>query len=453
MQTRRDQLHAYRFMTRRAMSALVTGEPDTVEPPMRRLTITTLSGVMIAIVVAAVFAIVGLLKGGGSDDWKSEGAVVMEEDTGALFVNLDGELYPALNYASAILASGATGPVEIQRVSREDLASEPRGQLIGIPGLPNLMPTAEELVRGPISACSVARTEGVDTTVEVDVEIGSRPAAVLSPEQALYVESFAGKRFLLQRGERMPVSATAESALQIREEPIRVGNAFLTAVPMGPSLATPTVPGQGQRVTLAGQRLWVGQVVAVDDGTFRVVLPDGVAPVSDVQAKLLRTARLDGQRREPVTMPLSEVLDLPEADGLGTVMSGLPETMPTLSSDDQSAGGACAVFSADSAAPEFALPDDAAASAAPTSESESSRLGRADSVVLEPGAGLVAKDANAATVYFIGEPGEAFPAKSMAVLAGFGYGAVEPVILPAELLEILPVGGAFDPAAALTSPR
>ena len=36
MQSRRDQLQAYRFVTRRIVSAMLSGEPETTERPMRR---------------------------------------------------------------------------------------------------------------------------------------------------------------------------------------------------------------------------------------------------------------------------------------------------------------------------------------------------------------------------------------------------------------------------------
>ncbi len=66
MPTRRDQLHAYRFEQRRAVAALVTGEPNAREAPLRRLTLATLSGIVIAAVVAAGFAVLGLLNPPGA---------------------------------------------------------------------------------------------------------------------------------------------------------------------------------------------------------------------------------------------------------------------------------------------------------------------------------------------------------------------------------------------------
>lgn len=447
MQTRRDQLHAYRFMTRRAMSSLVTGEPDAVEPPMRRLTIITISGIMVAIVVAAVFAVIGLLRGGGGDLWRNEGSVVLEAETGARYVNIGGTLYPVLNFSSAVLASGAGNAVELQEVSRSDLASAERGDLIGIPGLPDSVPDAEDLVRGPVSVCSQPQSEGLETLAEVVVEVGETEAEPVPATDGLYVESFDGDRFLLVGGERLPVARSVEAALQISEAPVPVGSAFLTAMPMGASLETPSLEAQGQSVDVGGRSMLVGQVIEVNDGTFRVVLADGVTRVSDVQAKLLRTAELAGQRREPVQMELSDALGLREGSGLGDVMAGLPSVMPALGS--QSATAVCAVFSEGEDRPALALPD--VEGPAPTGESRTSRAGGADRVELSPGTAMLAATPTAKAVYLIAAPGNLYAAANLSVLAGFGYGDVEPVMVPEELLAILPEGPAMDPAKARTA--
>src|SRR5438874_8458277 len=104
MQSRRDQLHAYRFLTRRAVSAVVTGDPDVAESPMRRLSLTTISGVMIAIVVAAGAYVVGLLKPGSTNGWKNPGTIIVERETGARYIlDSHGKLVPTLNYPSAVL--------------------------------------------------------------------------------------------------------------------------------------------------------------------------------------------------------------------------------------------------------------------------------------------------------------------------------------------------------------
>ena len=141
MQTRRDQLQAYRFQNRRALAALVTGEPNVVEPPMRRLTVVTVSGIMIAILVAVVFALLGMFSPDTGDSWKQAGAIIVERETGATYVIPgDGKLHPVINYASAALAVGANQTPHVVTVDRADIKNAPRGFAIGIRGLPDSLP-------------------------------------------------------------------------------------------------------------------------------------------------------------------------------------------------------------------------------------------------------------------------------------------------------------------------
>jgi len=430
------------------MSALVTGEPDMVEPPMRRLTLTTISGVMIAILVAAVFAVVGLLKGGGGDGWRTEGALVVEEGTGARYVNVDGTLHPVLNYASGVLATGATEPVAAQEVSRSDLRSTARGALVGVPGLPDTMPEAEDLLEGPVTVCSTPRTDGIDVRAHVSVTLGSSPAALLDADEGVYVRDVDGETSLLLEGRRMAVARDVEAALQIDQTPTTVGTAFLDALPQGPAFASPRLPQMGRQVTLGGTTARIGQVVEVDDGTFRVVLGDGLARISDVQAKLLRAARLYGLRRAPLRLSLAEVLDAGEGRGLGEAMAGLPTEMPRLASAERTAAGVCAVQQAGGGPARFAAPEQDDVDGPATTESPTSAGGRADEVSVPPGAGMLAGSSRARGAYYIGAPGLVYAAASVEALGGFGYARVEPVVLPEELLSILPAGPAMDPRAA-----
>ena len=62
VQTRADLLQAHRFQVRRAVAALVTGRPNVAEPPIRRLTVITISAIVIAILVAVGFALFGVLR-------------------------------------------------------------------------------------------------------------------------------------------------------------------------------------------------------------------------------------------------------------------------------------------------------------------------------------------------------------------------------------------------------
>ena len=179
MQTRRDQLQAYRFLTRRALAALVTGEPNTVEPPMRRLTLTTVSGIMIAAVVAAGFAFVGLVHPSVGDKWRKQGAIIVERETGARYVLLKNVLHPVLNYSSAVLAVSGSGGAnaDVVLVDRAELNGTTRGPAIGIAGIPDSLPSAANLVSSPWTACSRQQADAQGSiTARVSLYAGSDPA-------------------------------------------------------------------------------------------------------------------------------------------------------------------------------------------------------------------------------------------------------------------------------------
>ena len=109
MQTRREQVRAYRFVTRRVVSALLSGEPETTDLPMRRLSIAIFGSAMLAIIVFAGIGAYALLKSGHGQP--TDSALIIERETGARFVYLDDHLlYPVRNYASARLLLGKPDP-------------------------------------------------------------------------------------------------------------------------------------------------------------------------------------------------------------------------------------------------------------------------------------------------------------------------------------------------------
>jgi hypothetical protein len=110
MATRRDQLHSYQFMSQRVISAFVMRETDPAQSPLRRGIGALFGGLMIAILIAAGFGVYGIITKNGTDTWKADGSVVVEQETGASFVYLNGKLNPALNFASAKLAAGRPNP-------------------------------------------------------------------------------------------------------------------------------------------------------------------------------------------------------------------------------------------------------------------------------------------------------------------------------------------------------
>src|SRR5689334_1056439 len=103
MASRRDQLQSYQFLTQRVISAFVMRETDPAQSPLRRGIGAVFAGLMIAVMVGAGFGVYGLLTKIGSNNWKANGAIVVEKETGATYVYNGGELHPMLNFTSALL--------------------------------------------------------------------------------------------------------------------------------------------------------------------------------------------------------------------------------------------------------------------------------------------------------------------------------------------------------------
>lgn len=463
MQTRRDQLHAYRFQMRRALAALVTGEPDVVEPPMRRLTVTTISGIMVAILVAAGFALVGLIKPGAGDKWREAGTVIVERETGARYVLLDDVLHPVLNYSSAVLALGGQQRAHVTLVGRSDLKHVKRGPAIGIDGIPDSLPSAGHLVRGPWTVCSRLQAgPAAELAAQVSLTVGQDVAAhATATGRAVPVTSTDGKQaYLLWQGLRMQVaSADVATSLGIQgAAPLVVGTAFLGAVPQGAALRTPDIPHAGlvSAAVGAGHGV-VGQLLHVTDNNgFFVVLDDGVAPVNEVQTALLRTLTVGTPQRHLAPVDISEdvALGLPQSRATWAAVAhqfdGLPQRIPQVDGSAEQSGGLCAVYPAGGTEPSFTVPPSRLPSfpGSTVTESDRSRQGQADLVTLTPGSAALVRAPNAATAFLVAEPGLKYATASADALNGFGYGGVQPGALPAQVLLLIPTGPALDPTSA-----
>jgi len=133
MQTRRDQLQAYRFVTRRIVSAMLSGEPETTERPMRRFGLAVFGSAMLAAIIFAGVGVYGFIFPSGAK--LNDPSIIIEKESGARFVYVDGQLHRVLNFTSARLLIGAETP-EIKTVSAQSLSAYPRGPRSGSPTCP-----------------------------------------------------------------------------------------------------------------------------------------------------------------------------------------------------------------------------------------------------------------------------------------------------------------------------
>ncbi|MBO0870872.1 MAG: type VII secretion protein EccB, partial [Micromonosporaceae bacterium] len=301
MRSRREQMHAYRFLVRRIVSGLLSGEPETTELPMRRFAVGFSCSALVAAIVFAGLGIWGLLHPAGVHP--TENVIIVERETGAKYVYLQGELHPILNWTSALLIVKQAQP-PVQTMSQVSLRDVPRGEPVGIVGAPDTLPPATALVDLPWGVCGAPRSIGSAVWSTV-VLVGSTPAGghLLGSNEALLVTAAdaGGARFVLLAGHRLRVpNAGVLAALGwVGATPTSVGEALLDALPPGPDLAPPVVPGAGQPAvpTVGGKSTRVGQLFALA-GQRYVMLRQGLVPVGQVSGLLLAAS---GQRVTPIS--------------------------------------------------------------------------------------------------------------------------------------------------------
>jgi type VII secretion protein EccB len=445
MQSRRDLFHAHRLMTQRASLALLRGEPDIPDQPLRRLNVAAFCSLLVTVIAAVLFFIWGLLGHGGAVLQDQGGTLAIDSGSGQAYVFCENgrDLCPAINYASARLALQSL-PVNQVTVNQSALAKYPRGPEIGIPGLPPL-PDASMLVTQPWSVCTQTSVVGLKTTTTVagGTQTGGSPLG----RSALPAAAADGKDWLIWDGQRMAVQPAVLRDLT-GTQPVTVPSAWLDALPQGPAFAAPPIIGRGATVTgPAGVPVKVGKVytVTVAGATqYYVMLSTGLARISATQEALLgfepgaSVARLAASH---VTGHMSATV---------VPSGGLPATVPAFVSASPSAP-LCAVYSGRSGGltPQVETGGQVPSGAAPTNFP-----GGADQVALPPGTGALVADApgpgqaTGAVSYFLVTGARRYALASTEVASLLGYTLSQAVVLPAGVVDLIPVGPALDPAQA-----
>ena len=475
MQTRRDQLQAYRFVTRRVMAALLHGEPDTPESPMRKLVVATFSGVMVAVLTVAAFGVWGLLKpGGGTQSIEEPGTLIIEKGTGTRYVfnPQDHMLHPMLNYTSARLYLNSDTITE-RTVSRESLSRYRRGVTLGIPGAPESLPDATALVTRPWSVCSrMERTSGGAPRSTVTLLAGRDPGGTeIGKDEAVVVRAGVDQYWVIWHNQRLLADATTIKVFNLAQEP-PVGPAWLNALPVGPNFKPPRAPGLGTPAgfQLNGVTPLVGQVYAstiVSGGKkYYLVLANGLAPIWETEVALLfgdSSTRRAYPGKEPAALTVDPASANSNLSDTAVSNNALPHTLPTpanLSEGDSTT--LCATYPDPKNKPDQVRVTQGGDIPA-LSDQESGAVGTGagagsvDQVLLPPGAGALVglvpgthQLDRVQTYYLITEQGERFPFRSADLVARLGYDTSAAVPMTSSLLGLIPEGPILDTAAAGT---
>jgi type VII secretion protein EccB len=437
MASRQDQLHSYQFVVQRVVSALVMRDTDPAQPPFRRVAGATLVGALIAALGVGGAAALGAVRPGSSGKWRNDKAIIVERESGALFVYRDEVLHPVLNQASALLILDSAGAPTVV-VPRSALTGAPRGETLGIPGAPTSLPPAAGLRKGAWTVCSTrdGSVLFVGGGPSGGTPMSEKGLLVTDPQQRPYLV-WHGHKHLIRRPE-----AVLPALVWSGRPAVAVAPALLNALPSGTDLVTPAVPERGKAVP-AGT---IGQVYSVDSSPGRqyfVVTADGLASLTQMQAALLLAV--------PETAPLSTLSAAqfsqlvtgdavqpfaPDPGGAAALPAVTPEVFE---------GRADVVCTAEAVTIGANPPDLSRALRTASATADGAVL--ADRVVVPPGSGALVRT-ETGVVSLVTDLGRRHAVPVPDALAALGYSGQEPVAVPSQVVALLPGGPALDPAAA-----
>ncbi|AXO32877.1 type VII secretion protein EccB [Micromonospora sp. B006] len=463
MRTRRDQVQAYRFVTRRIVSALLSGDPETNDLPMRRLGMAVFGSVIAAAVVLGGVGAYGQLTSNSAP--LEPNTLVIERETGATYYfGEDRVLRPTLNYASArlIVNDAAATPRTMSQASIKD---RPRGRLVGIVGAPDDLPDRKSLVGLPWSVCDVPDPNDTQRSTTHLVIDRTLPGGTALTDRAVVVRT-GEARYLLTGGSRLRVAGDDQALVALKMAGVTnltVGQQLLNAVPVGPVLRKPTIDGDGgpSGLAVAGRPARIGQVYQAA-GQYYVLTRQGLATVREVTALLLL-----GRGGEVTQITPDEAGRLLTDQRLEP--DGLPARLPTPHEVRPGRTALCATYRPGPAgqpptttlevfdSPPAELTE--ATAAMPSRQGGRDAVRTAENVLLPGGKGVLAqatagesgKPAAGSTVYLITAQGIRYPLGTDGgdAKSALGYGDVTPLAVPASLLALVPTGPTLSRADAM----
>ena len=310
MQTQRDHVHAHQFQMGRMSSALVLGDPTSAENPSHRSMVGLLVGLMLAVLIVAGFGIYGWLVPGGSNAWRTPGAIIVEKETGNRYVYLNGSLRPALNLTSAMLIAGPSS--KIQLISQNSLKGVPHGSPVGIAGAPQAVPAAGSLMTGGWLACLSGSAGGPADGVGLNLDPNATSRQVGADKFVLVTAG--GADYLVWRNHRFKIAdpAVAVALGVTNATPIPAPMSWLEILTPDQALAVPKIPGRGTPgPKVAGSTYPVGQVFSQAGGNgdqLFVLRQDGLAAVDRTAYLLLQSAS-----PTPVQLDAAQVASAPRS--------------------------------------------------------------------------------------------------------------------------------------------
>ncbi|MFJ6661985.1 type VII secretion protein EccB [Streptomyces sp. NPDC091377] len=315
MASRRDELNAYTFAKRRTLASFLRPSPSGSEEGAPKPLSAVWPGVVVGIVILAVFGAIGLFSPTAPKGWNTPGAhVIVASDSTTRYVVLktgeDTQLHPVLNMASAkLLLDPKKNSVITVDEKVLDSGKPPHGATLGIPYAPDRLPSAGEAEKAKRWAVCERPGEGgraIQNAAFLFAEKewsktegrnklrGGDLMYVVGPDgKTQYVVDPGGAAYKLQD----PSDNELLKALDTQgRAPQRVSQDWLDTLHPGDPLAIPEIDGNpGEPAdALADSTLddvdKVGMVIRAFEGQrmqYYVVQPGEVARISEFTATLL----------------------------------------------------------------------------------------------------------------------------------------------------------------------
>ena len=322
----RTQVTGYQFLARRTSMALTRWRVRMEVEPGRRQTLAIVASVSAAVVICLGALLYSFISPAGQ---VGDSPIIADRDSGALYVRVGDKLYPALNLASARLIAGR--PDNPHKVRASQIAEQPHGPLVGIPGAPSEFSPTSPTSSSWLVCDSVTSSAGAGAPASVTVTVidgtpdlsnrrhvlAGSDSVVLRYEKDTWVIR-QGRRSRIDSSNRavlLPLGLTPEDVNQARP----MSRALYDSLPVGPELSVPRVPDAGKPAGFADAPGPVGTVIVTPQVSgpqqYSVVLADGVQTVTPVVAQILQNAGTPAGNAPVVVAPAS-LAKMPVVNGL-----------------------------------------------------------------------------------------------------------------------------------------
>ncbi len=347
----RHQVSGWRFLMRRIASGVAMHDTRMLVDPLRTQSRSVLVGGLVLVTALAGCFVFSLIRPAGV---AGNEVILADRETSALYVRVGDQLHPVLNLTSARLIAGRPDNPTI--VPSAELDKFPRGSLIGIPGAPERMvPSSSRDADWTVCDAVSGDVVGV-TLITGPLAEGGSLAATLGADDAVLVRNDGvgsagvnGGSWLLWHGRRSAIdlnnravtaalglgangvsgASEATGKVSALPAPRGIADGLFNAIPESAPLAAPVIAGAGQPTSYPMPvAAPVGAVVtaistdeAADNGRhalqYYAVLDDGLQPVSQVVAAMLRNTDSYGLDQPP-RLSADQVARIPVSTAINT---------------------------------------------------------------------------------------------------------------------------------------